>query len=312
MIVSAPQDYLGNYCGMTLNGNGTGNASNPYSDQSSKPYLYYINPFTLTGPNSTFICVSSCPNTTALVTTYPSAPCRYNLSPQSASDLAVYVAYDTCAPYQYASTPVLQRCVPTQAIDPSFYNSTISAGGTTISVNDLVNSGRQTGERAVSDLNTTWPLLLICAGTAIIISIIWLYVAQYFVGPFVWLSILFFNIISIASTILLYFYYNSRSTAYNNGTTATGSVNITIPGVSYSYTNKLGFLDTSVSISKFDVDLALGIFITVLILTIIFLCVTVFMIKRIKMAIEIINEASQAFRKLPGIRNLLIRHLTFF
>jgi hypothetical protein len=142
--------------------------------------------------------------------------------------------------------------------------------------------------------------LAACGGTALIISIIWLFIAQYVVGPFVWLSILVLNAGCIAGSVLLYFYYNSRVTAFNSNSNASGAINITLS--SYSYQNNLGFLDTTTKITQSDVNLALGIFIAVVIITAIILLITLVMLKRISMAVQIINEASQAFRSLPGIQ----------
>ena len=201
-------------------------------------------------------------------------------------------------------SPILQRCVPSQAIDPSFYNSTISAGNTSISVSSMVHSGIDVSQIAISDVYTTWPLLVVCCFTAIAISILWLFIAQFFVGIFVWGSMLLINIVSIAATIILYFYYNSRNTAFKSGSTASGTVDINAFGVSVNQT--IGFLNTTTVITQSDVNVALGVFIGVLIATIIIILVSIFMIKRIKIAIQVIHEASTAFRSLPGIRKCFV------
>ncbi|KAJ3360420.1 hypothetical protein HDU91_004599 [Kappamyces sp. JEL0680] len=213
-----------------------------------------------------------------------------------------YTNYNLCAPYVYESTSVMKRCIPSGSIPAELYNQTVSSGATSLNVANLYSQGLSYSTRAVSDLHTTWPLLVVCLATAIFLSIVWLYAAQLFIAPFIWLSILFLNGIMIVGTILLYFYYNSRKVAFNSGNTANGAVNITVGG--YSFNQNLAFLSSSALVTQNDVNIALGIFVTVLVLTVLFLLVTLVMIKRVKMAIEIIKEASQAFRHLPGIQFL--------
>ena len=288
-----PKDYLGNYCGIKNSGN------NSFADRTNYPNLYYLNPFNLNGTNATYICVASCPSTTQF-SGFANATCRYDISPVSPIELATYVAYDTCAPYTYESNPILQRCVPTKAIDPSYYNTTISVGNSSISVSTMVHSGVESAQYAIADIYTTWPLLVVCCFTAIFISIMWLYVAQYFVRIFVWGAIILINVISIAASIILYFYYDSRKVAFSSNSTASGTININSYGVSVNQT--VGFLNTSTVITQSDVNVALGIFLAVLISTIIIILVSIFMVKRVKIAIQVINEASTAFRSLPGIR----------
>jgi hypothetical protein len=137
------------------------------------------------------------------------------------------------------------------------------------------------------------------AATAIVISFLWLYMAQFIVGPFVWISILAINLIAIASSILLYFYWNSRRVAFQNGTVASGIASTTTPWGNFS--QEVPFLATNTAVTQNEVNIAFGVFVTFVVLTSLLLLITIAMIKRIRLAVQIINEASKAFLKLPGI-----------
>lgn len=143
-------------------------------------------------------------------------------------------------------------------------------------------------------------MLLACCGSALVICVLWLSLAQYLVGPFVWLSLFVVNSVCILASALLYFYWNSRRVAFADGSGASGVINVTVAG--FTLNQNLAFLSQTATVTQDQVNLALGIFIAVVVITVVILLVTITMIRRIKMAIEIINEASRAFRKLPGIQ----------
>lgn len=285
-----PRDYLGNYCGIN-NNNGS------FSDNSGKKFLYYLNPFNYDGPNATFICVSNCPSVTAAVTDYNSAVCRYDKRPTSVVEYFAAVSYDTCAPYTYSSLSVLYRCLPKTGIDPLLYANTSYSAASSFIPTKLLEFGKDDAAYILSDLYTTWSVILVCSFLAVFISLGWLYVAHYVVGPFVWISITFLNLVMIVGSIFMYIFYKKLNDRMSNNLSFSSS-NSTLNFI----TSEFDFLNTQAPVTKWEVNLALGIFVTVLVITCLFLLVTIAMIKRIKMAIEIINEASEAFRKLPGIQ----------
>ena len=257
----------------------------------------------LSTSNSSAVCITTCPNVSITVD-YTKAYCDYSVKLTSSVDLAYYTSLQLCAPYYYQSTSVLNRCIPSGTIPSSLYNTTISAGSSTINMGALITGGTTLATKTIADLKTTWPLLLASTATAIIFSVIWLYISQWFIAPFVWLSILSVNVVMIIAAVLGYFYWNSRNVAFNSGNAANGLVNVTVAG--FSYNTNVAFLDTTSAVTQSTVNIALGIFITLVIIAALILLLTLVMIKRISMAIEIVNEASQAFRKLPGIRKIEI------
>ncbi|KAJ3269102.1 hypothetical protein HDV01_001875 [Terramyces sp. JEL0728] len=109
--IRIPKDYLGNFCGVNNAG-----LNNSFTDQSKNPVLYFINPTQLADlSNATYICLPSCPNATAVISSPAEALCQYGITPTN-SNLASYIYSGQCAGFTYASTPVLFRCVPTEPI----------------------------------------------------------------------------------------------------------------------------------------------------------------------------------------------------
>jgi solute carrier family 44 protein 1 (choline transporter-like protein)/choline transporter-like protein 2/4/5 len=271
--------------------------------------LYYIDPFAVTSPNATFVCLAACPTNTTF-STPETAICEYGFRPKNMVDLVDSVKNETCSPYTYQSESVLGRCVPTQPIPSELLAQTVSFGNYTVSLQSLLDRGRDGYIKIVADLSFTWPMLAAAAGTGIIISFIWLFMAQYIVGPFVWLSVFVMNVVLAGLAALSYFYWNSRKVAFDTNTLPSGIVSVgtnMLPGSAtnaignYTISKEIPFLSSQTAATANEVQTAFIVFVTLVTLFGIFLLITIAMIKRIKLAIEIINEASQAFLKMPGI-----------
>jgi hypothetical protein len=293
-LLVIPKDYLGNFCGVDNR-----NTSNAFSNMLGKPNLYYLDPFDLspTSKNVTMICVESCPNVTSL-TRPENATCKYDIRP-TAFDFLSQIQAKNCSPYTYKSKAILNRCVPLEAIPSDFLNNTISFGKTTVSLNSLMTYGKDSALQAISDLYITWPVFAIGAGSAVIISFAWLFFAHYIVAAFVWSSVILINILFMLGTIVMYFYWNSRKVAFDTNTFPSGLASVNTKWGNYS--TSIPFLETQTEVAATDVRNALVIFILLLVFTILILLITIAMIKRLKMAIEIIHEASKVFLKIPGL-----------
>ena len=294
-LLVIPRDNLNSFCGVD-----NVNASNPFANQTGKPVLYYLDPFAAAQreDNLTFVCLSACPNVTAF-TAPDTAICEYGPQPANITEFIVKVQQEKCSPYTYKSKPILHRCIPLEPIPPNFLNSTASVGNTTVSINGLLTKGRDTAIQAVADLYITWPFLAVGAGTAIVLSFMWLFFAHYFVGLFVWVTIFMTNAVFIVGTVFLYLYWNSRKVAYDNNTFPTGLFQSTTPWGDFS--TNIPYLATQTVISAADVRNSMISFIIILVLTVLIFLVSIAMVKRIRMAIEIIREASQAFLKMPSL-----------
>ena len=294
-LLVIPRDNLNSFCGIN-----NVNSSNPYANQTGKPVLYYLDPFAAAQreDNLTFVCLSACPNVTTL-TTPETAICEYGPQPANISEFVQKVQAEKCSPYTYKSKPLLHRCIPLEAIPPAFLNNTASFGNTTVSVNSLLTNGRDTAIQAVADLYITWPFLAVGSGTAVVLSFLWLFFAHYFVGAFVWFTIIATNLVFMVGTAFLYLYWNSRKIAYETNSFPTGLFEASTPWGSFS--KNIPYLNTQTVISAADVRNSMISFIIILVFTVIIFLVSIAMIKRVRMAIEIIKEASQAFLKMPSL-----------
>jgi hypothetical protein len=290
-----PRDHLQNFCGLENESN-----DNVFKNQTGNSVLYFLDPFGVLNPNSTSICLSDCPNATVWATP-ENAICDYGVEVENMIELSNTIADGTCSPYSYSSLPLFGRCIPIQPIPENFLNETISVGNTTISLNSILTAGQAETAQAISEVGTTWPILAAGAGTAIILSFIWLYLAQFVVGAFVWLCITLVNLVLIGAAIGSYLYWNSRKVAYESGTLPSGLMSIITP--LGDFTPELPFLSSRSPATSQDVEKAMIIFIVLVTLAAIIFLITIAMIKRIRLAIRIINEASEAFRKMPGISN---------
>ena len=234
---------MGGFCGLdnaNLVSDSVLNAANaPPSakNQVGKPFLYYINPINISNP---YICVSSCPNKTEILTDPATFVCGYGTS-ATLSSATNLVNTGKCAPFTYASKPLLGRCVPSEPIPVNLYNSSITVAGQSVNVNELVSQASTFSIQAASELSTTWPIIAVAAAAAVVFTYIWILFVQFFVGIFVWLTILLSNVVSIAATAFLYLYWQNQKALQNakitgnynsllaNGTTIQfGSPNVNI------------------------------------------------------------------------------------
>jgi hypothetical protein len=182
-----------------------------------------------------------------------------------------------CSAYQYKSSAVLSVCVPDiTTITQVMIDSSASAGNTTSSLNanSVLNAAVSIPTQTIADLRQTWPVLAISGVAALVLSFAWLFIIQWFGSIFVWIIILAFNAILISGSIWLYFYWKSTIVRFNN---------------------------SSLTLDNWEVTAAFSIFIAVAIIAGLFLIITLALINKIRLAIQIIKEATQAVRAMPLI-----------
>ncbi|KAJ3253641.1 hypothetical protein HK103_000429 [Boothiomyces macroporosus] len=288
-----PQDYLDNYCGyVTYDSNGT---VGPFGNQTGKPYLYYFDLFNPTA--SVAICVSSCPNTTQILT-YTDALCVYNYT-TSANTFISDLSSQYCVAYTIDTAPVLNRCVPTigtsaitSVVNSTSANTTITANTTSSSIfTSILNDGRDTTMQVIADLTITWPVIVAGAGLALLISLIWMIMLQILAGFFVWLTVIICNLVFDVAALWLYLYWQSKLAAAS-GTTTSGIV-----ATASSYVG----INNSTTAIQIDTNTVSYVFYTVAALAGLLLLITIALIKRIRIAIAIIKQASKAMAKMPTI-----------
>jgi hypothetical protein len=189
------------------------------------------------------------------------------------------IASGDCAAYSYESSAIYTVCVPNLgSISTAMINLGPSAGNSTssLSLSNVLNNGVGSSAQIMSDLVQTWPVLAVSAGAALILSYLWLFIIQWFGTIFVWLVLIAFNGIFIGGAIWLYFYWQATVTNANNST---------------------------LSIDNWEVTAAFSGFIAVAILSGIFLLVTIALVKKIRLAVQILKEATSAVKAMPLIGN---------
>lgn len=223
------------------------------------------------------VCVTACPNSSS-IDTYSNATCIGNITPTLVTYTSL-IASGQCAAYTYKSGPVYSICIPDVttittamiALSPSSGNSTSSS-----SANNILSTVVGSSAQIMSDLKQTWPVLAVSAGAGLVLSFMWLFVIQWFGTIFVWVVLLAFNAVFIGGAVWLYFYWQTAIGVANN---------------------------SALSIDNYEVTAAFSAFIAVSVIGGIFLLVTIAMIKKIRLAIQILKEATSAVRAMPFIGN---------
>jgi len=212
-------------------------------------------------------------------------------------------------PFMYKSSSVAQRCIPTEPLPTSVYNFSITIGNEAISVQSLANGASTLSSQVAGELYNTWPLLAVAAVATIIVTYLWIVVLQFFVGPFVVLTLTTINAVAILSTGLLYLYWQNakaildakQSGSYNsilaNGTSVNfgklGSYNVNVSGYIP--------INSGLTLNQKEVEIVFWVFVAFAVIASIIFLLTIAMIKRIKIAVQTIKEASRAFSSMPLI-----------
>lgn len=261
-------DTEGNWCGVN-------NVLAPVRDNTNASQLYFfISPTSANASSLSDVyqrCIPECPTAFAKL-------CSYGIDADTISDseFGERVVNGTCV-VTLPSRSVFNRCIPEaffNATDDVFANSTLK---------NLISGGlnaRDTASKVFQDVTSSYIWILVCAGFAFVLSSLWLIFIQFFSGPTLWFTL----IMSIVATgaaagYCLYNYY----LVYEKGEQMIAS----------------GFsaIDSAVANEK----VLLGVGITAAVLFLIILILAIALRNRIKLAIEIIKEASRSMRALPSL-----------
>ncbi|EDV27594.1 uncharacterized protein TRIADDRAFT_53446 [Trichoplax adhaerens] len=286
-----PTDSYGNLCG-------SGN-------MADKPYLLFFNIMECTKASGVFqfqcptqqICVKSCPTTNMDGIRSPAneTVCVYHVtaSSPSSTDRTNQVRDGVCAPFYLKSTSQVRRCIPdviqnsTSAVVDSTTGQTLKTPtGDPFSLSDIINgesgvakflNARVIGTAVVSDINNTWYLILGAVGVAMACSLVYILIMRWIAGPMVWLSML-----GLVATLSYSGYYCFNQYSILNASNSS---------ISFSFTT---------SIKEYgqmkETWLAGGI--TSAVVGGIILLILIFLRDRVSIAIELIEEASQAVRAM--------------
>lgn len=221
------------------------------------------------------VCIASCPSTTT-VSTYQTTACIPGVT-ATLTTYAQLVLAGNCSAYNYQATPVLSVCVPDiSAITNEMIKASASSNKTTadLSPSSVFNSAVSAPIQVVSDLQKTWPVLAVSAAGALIVAFLWLFLIQWFGSIFIWLVIAAFNVILIAASVWLYFYWQSMIVKANSSALGVENMEVTGAVIAFGIVAAIAFI---------------------------FLLITLALLKKISLAIQIIKEATQAVRAMPLI-----------
>jgi hypothetical protein len=245
-------------------------------DLSDRPFLYFGN---LRNLSQFQVCVQSCPNAT-VVLSVQNTMCKYGVVPKDATDLLALVQLGQCMPYVYNSTDVGGRCVPGRGVAESLMTIVGEQNPEQVAkVNDVLGAQSTSYIQAVSSLLNAWSLFAGGAGATVLVTFLFLVLVKYFAKAYIFLTLFLLHAVldAIAVFILVDWRYQGEYTA--------------------KYIPNTEVTDEWRESTSFQ--LGLGIFFASLaVLSHLITCV---MCSRIKQAVGILREASDAVRAMPLI-----------
>uniref|UniRef100_A0A8C1VJ81 Choline transporter-like protein n=1 Tax=Cyprinus carpio TaxID=7962 RepID=A0A8C1VJ81_CYPCA len=285
-----PTDSMGQYCGQgTL---------------EKKPLLFYFNMMKCASPMVLLefqcptpqVCVEKCPNRTMTLVTaigdkqdweYYRSFCREDPGVKSVPQI---LQEKLCPAYLISSKPFLQRCFPSLGKKGEVITvgdqETFNDGEKIRDAKDLVAGmknatvvmeGRQVAMKIFEDYTKSWYWILICLLIAVVLSLIFIVLLRYLAGIMVWVMIVM--VIAVVAYGIVH-----CSVKYVSLKDTPGA-NITL--------QQLGFQpDFSVYLHIRQTWLAFIIILAILELIIIILLI--FLRNRIRIAVELMKEASRA------------------
>ncbi|KAK3088621.1 hypothetical protein FSP39_021397 [Pinctada imbricata] len=224
--------------------------------------------------------------------------CKEGVDPTTPSTANIYsdlISTEQCASYYVPTTQVVGRCIPSiflQLTDWAAQLATtdgtglVDSYGNNVTGNGLNDasywiakfmSASEIVELVFKDIISSWYLLLVFLGIAMVGCFLWIILLRFIAGIMVWLTIV---LVLGCLGFAIYYSYSTYYDLKNQNITATWQVSEAF-ALNFSY--YLGLKETW---------LAFGC--TLSTFTTIFLLILIFLLPRIKIAIELIKEGSRA------------------
>ncbi|XP_039518664.1 choline transporter-like protein 2 isoform X2 [Pimephales promelas] len=285
-----PTDSMGQYCGQ--------------GNLEKQPLLFYFNMMKCASPMVLLefqcptpqVCVEKCPNRTMTLLNAKLNPSDWKEYKQFCREdpgnkpVPQILQEKLCPAYLISSKPFLQRCFPSLGKKGEVITvgdqETFNDGEKTRDAKDLVAGmknativmeGRQVAMKIFEDYTKSWYWILICLLIAVVLSLIFIVLLRYLAGIMVWVMI-------IMVVAVIAYGIAHCSIKYVNLKDSAGS-NITL--------QQLGFQpDFSVYLHIRQTWLAFIIILAIL--EIIIILLLIFLRNRIRIAVELIKEASRA------------------
>lgn len=188
-----------------------------------------------------------------------------------------------CAAYVLKSTPVLNRCLPSAVSDlakqlklKDAKNNTVNGTEISKGSNKLIQflSKSQVAQNILQDFMNSWHLILVMLGIAVLVSLLWVILLRFLARIVVWLTILLFIVMFTVATGYSFYKYVELAKEQKEWNDVKMSTN-----VQYYMSLK---------------ETWLGFGIAAALVLLIILIMLIFLRNRIRIAIELIGEASCA------------------
>uniref|UniRef100_A0A671RHB2 Choline transporter-like protein n=1 Tax=Sinocyclocheilus anshuiensis TaxID=1608454 RepID=A0A671RHB2_9TELE len=287
-----PTDSMGLYCGFGE------------KNERKQPLLFYFNMMKCASPMVLLefqcptpqVCVEKCPDRTMTLVTavgktqdweYYKSYCRADPGTKSVPQI---LQEKLCPAYLISSKPFLQRCFPSLGKKGEVITvgdqETFNDGDKIRDAKDLVAGmknativmeGRQVAMKIFEDYTKSWYWILICLLIAVVVSLIFIVLLRYLAGIMVW--------VMIVMVIAVFAYGIVHCSIKYVNLKDTPGANITL--------QQLGFQpDFSVYLHIRQTWLAFIIILAIL--EVIIIIVLIFLRNRIRIAVELMKEASRA------------------
>uniref|UniRef100_A0A673G9U0 Choline transporter-like protein n=1 Tax=Sinocyclocheilus rhinocerous TaxID=307959 RepID=A0A673G9U0_9TELE len=279
-----PTDSMGQYCGQ--------------GKLEKKPLLFYFNMMKCASPMVLLefqcptpqVCVEKCPDRTMTLVTAFLTNLFWLLVKFSKFFLPQILQEKLCPAYLISSKPFLQRCFPSLGKKGEVITvgdqETFNDGDKIRDAKDLVAGmknativmeGRQVAMKIFEDYTKSWYWILICLLIAVVVSLIFIVLLRYLAGIMVW--------VMIVMVIAVFAYGIVHCSIKYVNLKDTPGANITL--------QQLGFQpDFSVYLHIRQTWLAFIIILAIL--EVIIIIVLIFLRNRIRIAVELMKEASRA------------------
>ncbi|XP_043860934.1 choline transporter-like protein 4 [Dromiciops gliroides] len=291
-----PRNSTGAYCGI--------------GENREKPYLYYFNVLSCIPAASivtasldglqcptTQICVSECPKENWVVTPdrfHDSVSdvfnalmkfCQPSVNPRM--EVSSSLQLELCPPFLLSSTPALGRCIP--FLNTS--NSPLSEANITQSISGLLDTlnAREISTKIFEDIAQSWYWILIGLAISLVLSLLFLLLLRLVAGPLVLVLIL--GVLGVLA-YGIYHCWKEYKTLRDRGATI----------------SQLGFT-TNLTAYQNVQETWLAALIVISVLEGILLLLLIFLRKRIRIAISLLEEASKAVGQMMS--TLFFPLLTF-
>ena len=197
-----------------------------------------------------------------------------------------------CPGFLFPSKPFLGRCIPDLSVNTTKSNQPLSSillrKKNTVDVNVRMGTehvleelkAHSLGQKLLADLALDWWLLLLAVLAASVLSFIWIVLLQLAAGVIVYCTIVLSCLILMAGTGFAFYNFYLK---LKEGETFVDEV-FTVPSVDKIVDHYL------------DKDTWLTIAIIMAVITVVILLVLMFLLKRIRIAVLLIKEASRAVR----------------